>query len=250
MQKIEPKLPAYRCRYDAPSDTLVFDVVVGNRWIIQPVEKVSQCDDLAAKWQEFVTQASQIVWKDTYELQNLWSVNTKTWINWWCLLLLCLQSSPEGHGGCLGRWLLELATCFKVANKPSTFSHFDPIFDFSPLNGFRWPILQYPISDQEKAHLIELQENRCAICGGDGWTINNNCRNLAVDHNHETNEVRGLLCSACNLGLGCFKDKVSNLRKAIAYLTNPPVPKELNISRSEVETFVRERGARDLDQIS
>lgn len=53
---------------------------------------------------------------------------------------------------------------------------------------------------------------KCEICGGrDG-------RELCVDHNHETGEVRGLLCSTCNTGLGHFKDSVEKLGNAIQYL--------------------------------
>lgn len=41
---------------------------------------------------------------------------------------------------------------------------------------------------------------------------------LSVDHCHLTNKIRGLLCDACNLGLGKFKDKIDLLEKAIDYL--------------------------------
>jgi hypothetical protein len=56
--------------------------------------------------------------------------------------------------------------------------------------------------------------NRCAICGAppDGK------RNLALDHDHATDTVRGVLCMSCNVGLGHFNDDVERMRKAIAYL--------------------------------
>lgn len=43
-------------------------------------------------------------------------------------------------------------------------------------------------------------------------------RNLAVDHCHYTDRVRGLLCQACNISLGGFEDNKMNLMSAIEYL--------------------------------
>lgn len=41
---------------------------------------------------------------------------------------------------------------------------------------------------------------------------------LEVDHCHQTNQVRGLLCGPCNRALGLLKDNIGNLERAIAYL--------------------------------
>lgn len=43
---------------------------------------------------------------------------------------------------------------------------------------------------------------------------------LAVDHDHETGKVRGLLCKSCNLAIGKFKESVEIVRRALAYLEN------------------------------
>lgn len=67
------------------------------------------------------------------------------------------------------------------------------------------------LEDYEKLH--RLQEGLCAICKQPEVT-----KLLAVDHNHETGEIRGLLCIKCNNGLGCFKDNVDLLDKAKEYL--------------------------------
>lgn len=50
----------------------------------------------------------------------------------------------------------------------------------------------------EAYELMKLQQKgKCAICQK---TISG--KNLHVDHDHETDEVRGLLCSNCNTGIG------------------------------------------------
>lgn len=72
---------------------------------------------------------------------------------------------------------------------------------------------RYGITMNEFEELNKKQNKVCAICGG----INRD-RTLAVDHCHDTGNVRGLLCSRCNIGLGLFKDNQKLLAKAIDYL--------------------------------
>ncbi len=63
--------------------------------------------------------------------------------------------------------------------------------------------------------MLERQRSVCAICGG----VQSSGRNLAVDHDHGTGAVRGLLCGNCNNGLGRFKDSGPLLVKAAEYLS-------------------------------
>jgi len=46
-----------------------------------------------------------------------------------------------------------------------------------------------------------------------------------IDHCHDTGEVRGVLCSGCNLGLGHFTDSVTKLENAIKYIKKSLNPK-------------------------
>jgi hypothetical protein len=60
--------------------------------------------------------------------------------------------------------------------------------------------------------LIISQSGRCAICEEPlKWPV--------VDHCHTTDAVRGLLCVACNAGLGQFYDNVKYLQGAIRYIS-------------------------------
>ena len=67
--------------------------------------------------------------------------------------------------------------------------------------------------------LLVSQEGKCAICGrtGEEPAMRYGGR-LVLDHNHTTNEIRGLLCGSCNIGLGHFKDSPELLQKAKEYL--------------------------------
>jgi NMD protein affecting ribosome stability and mRNA decay len=73
----------------------------------------------------------------------------------------------------------------------------------------------YGISLDDYEQMFYAQDRRCAICRRPADDFQ---RDLAVDHNHVTGEVRGLLCPDCNRGLGGFQDDVNLLRKAIKYL--------------------------------
>lgn len=64
-----------------------------------------------------------------------------------------------------------------------------------------------------KAAMRLAEIKMCMVCGG---TTSRGA--LHIDHCHRTNEVRGVLCSNCNFGLGSFKDSVSILLKAVLYL--------------------------------
>lgn len=77
----------------------------------------------------------------------------------------------------------------------------------------------YGLSHDEYKRLLRKQEEVCAICGKpETLKIKGKVATLSVDHNHNTGEIRGLLCSRCNRGLGVFNDDIGLLKKAVAYL--------------------------------
>lgn len=66
---------------------------------------------------------------------------------------------------------------------------------------------------------FEKQGGVCAICGKKETRVaKGSLCSLAVDHDHETGEIRGLLCYHCNLALGHFKDSIEMLYEAANYL--------------------------------
>lgn len=83
---------------------------------------------------------------------------------------------------------------------------------------------QYNLTDEQLAEMLAAQSGACPICktplSHQEW------RGMQIDHDHSccAHEgscglcVRGLLCSSCNLGLGCFQDDPQRLRNAIDYL--------------------------------
>jgi hypothetical protein len=70
---------------------------------------------------------------------------------------------------------------------------------------------RYGLSLDDYHAILARQGNACAICRKP------NAR-LCIDHCHATGKVRGLLCSKCNTGLGCYDDDPGLMEAATAYL--------------------------------
>lgn len=79
---------------------------------------------------------------------------------------------------------------------------------------------KYGIDLPEYKRMHEAQKGVCAICGQPETNRDKRGRaiSLAVDHCHAKGNARALLCSACNTGLGMFKDSPLLIAKAIEYL--------------------------------
>lgn len=90
------------------------------------------------------------------------------------------------------------------------------------------------MSEEEYDTLLIVQGGTCAICRCVNKSRMGEERRLVVDHQHKgTGSNRGLLCDACNKGLGCFRDSQELLLRALIYLRehdgpamsyNPDVP--------------------------
>jgi hypothetical protein len=68
---------------------------------------------------------------------------------------------------------------------------------------------RHSLTEEEYAELMGVSE--CQICSS---PMPRKC----IDHDHETNEVRGVLCHSCNRGIGLLGDNIATLQNAINYL--------------------------------
>jgi len=75
---------------------------------------------------------------------------------------------------------------------------------------------KYGISHKEYDKLFKENNNRCMICGRHKTESTYNT--LCIDHDHETEKVRGLLCDDCNQMLGRSGDNPFVLIKGALYL--------------------------------
>lgn len=80
---------------------------------------------------------------------------------------------------------------------------------------FKCGIQRYGLTLEDWDQMLIAQSGRCAVCNDQ---FHNDPKEPAVDHNHQTGKVRGLLCNNCNLGLGHFTESAARLQSAIAYL--------------------------------
>ena len=80
-----------------------------------------------------------------------------------------------------------------------------PCFNYQTLAGKHRK--RYGLTPEQ---MTEMKKTGCELCGS---TLQ-----LHIDHNHITNEIRGVLCTNCNRGLGHFKDSPELLKKAAEYL--------------------------------
>lgn len=78
---------------------------------------------------------------------------------------------------------------------------------------------KFGISLEEYERMYHAQGGVCAICGRvESKVLRGHPAMLSVDHCHQTGKVRALLCHACNVGLGLFRDSPEVLSKALEYI--------------------------------
>ena len=90
----------------------------------------------------------------------------------------------------------------------------------------------FGISLHEYDLMLTEQKGKCGCCGvhQNKLTIN-----LAVDHDHDTGLIRGLLCHLCNTGIGKLGDNIEGLMKALNYLEKHELTKERKANEHVVQ---------------
>lgn len=73
----------------------------------------------------------------------------------------------------------------------------------------------YGIDIHQYERMLEAQDGECLLCGG---LYDSKKRNLCVDHNHTTGEVRALLCDWCNRTVGKIEARLDMYKSMIEYI--------------------------------
>ena len=92
--------------------------------------------------------------------------------------------------------------------------------DSNPEKVFENKIAKYGMTSMDYYDMLEEQGGACAICKKPPYelTPSNKIKKFAVDHNHSTGQIRGLLCSKCNQAIGLLKEDINLFNAAINYL--------------------------------
>jgi len=86
----------------------------------------------------------------------------------------------------------------------------------------------YCITLAEYKRIWNHQGGKCAMCRRPESDFS---KGFAVDHDHKTGLIRGLLCWLCNKKLGKFQDDDVLVRSAAEYVTSPPATAVLGTPR-------------------
>ena len=86
---------------------------------------------------------------------------------------------------------------------------------------------KYGITSEDFDAVLTAQGGKCAICGGDPEGPS---RRAHFDHDHATEEPRGVLCASCNTKLGWLESRMDQI---LGYLANPPARSVLNLEHNK-----------------
>lgn len=73
----------------------------------------------------------------------------------------------------------------------------------------------YQLTAEQAKDFYLRSMQTCDSCGEE-WTINHK-KKFCIDHNHDTGEVRGILCSDCNISLGRMQESTAKILALASY---------------------------------
>ncbi len=117
--------------------------------------------------------------------------------------------------------VLQLAADWRAANKGRVASY-----------SRTYNLRRKGFTDDRYALALAAQHHACAICKTPFAQMD--AKLVHADHDHHTDEPRGVLCHFCNVGLGVFKDSPTLLASAAHYLANPTL-KEITMLEPKVD---------------
>lgn len=127
------------------------------------------------------------------------------------------ESKPVGPENF--RWLIRPEGKFDRSTKEGRAAYMRTYREANP-ERYRHSHLKsnYDINDVEFERMKAEQNGLCLICE------KMPDERLAVDHDHDTMTIRGLLCKQCNYALGQFGDSLKLLQSAVRYMQDATIP--------------------------
>jgi len=110
---------------------------------------------------------------------------------------------------------LEYKRRYRIKNKEKIQEYNRTHIESQRRRSRKTTIKEHGLTLEQYQEMYDEQNGCCAIC-----SIHQNelKQALCVDHNHQTNKIRGLLCGKCNRGIGYLNDNIDLLQAAINYL--------------------------------
>jgi hypothetical protein len=128
----------------------------------------------------------------------------------------CMTTKPASNFK-KGGWVC--GACDYRKRRSKRLQHFKDYRKRHPKTAFKHRLKKWGLDLDTYYAMLASQGNRCAICRTTAPKgPQSRDQNFAVDHDHITGKIRGLLCSNCNLVLGHARDHAEVLEAAIAYL--------------------------------
>lgn len=131
-----------------------------------------------------------------------------------CVCTLCNESLPPDAFRVrkdTGRREARCTKCLNAVHMERYHANPEPYKKMMRLRQLR----QFGLDHESYAALLADQGSRCAICRTD---VPGGRGGFHVDHDHNTNKVRGLLCWLCNTNLGRIGDREESVLRLLAYL--------------------------------